>query len=107
LGDGLQKRITELDTKDEENELDMYEREEIRSLLAYLNKNIFKQEAIWRQKARQKWLKQGDLNTKYFHLSIKLRRATNELHGVLENGQWCENKDKVKTRSENSLKPDS
>ena len=46
LGEGLQKRINELDIKDEENELDMYEREERRSLLADLNKNLFKQEAI-------------------------------------------------------------
>ena len=86
LGEGLQKRINELDIKDEENELDMYEREERRSLLADLNKNLFKQEAIWKQKARQKWLKQGDLNTKFFHTSVKWRRAKNELHGVLENG---------------------
>ena len=98
MGDGLQKRITELDTKDEENELDMYERGERRSLLADLNKNLFKQEAIWKQKARQKWLKQGDLNTKFFHTSVKWRRAKNELHGVLENGQWCENKDEEKNK---------
>jgi len=40
LGDGLQKRISELDARDDENELDVYEREEKRSLLAYLNKNL-------------------------------------------------------------------
>ena len=43
-------------------------------------------------------MKQGDLNTKFFHTSVKWRRAKNELHGVLENGQWCENKDEEKNK---------
>ena len=43
-------------------------------------------------------MKQGDLNTKFFHTSVKWRRAKNELHEVLENGQWCENKDEVKKK---------
>jgi len=40
------------------------------------------------------WLKQGDLNKKFFHSSW--RRARNELHGVFINGRWCEDKDVVK-----------
>ena len=64
-------------------------------MLADLNKVMFKQEAIMSQKARQKWLKQGDLNTKFFHSSVKWRRARNELHRMFVDGRWCEDKVRV------------
>jgi len=97
-GDGLLKRIRELDARDDDLDLNEQEREERKSLLADLNKNLFKQEAVAKQKARLKWLKQGDLNTKFFHSSIKWRRAKNELHGVFKNGRWSEDKDVVKDK---------
>ena len=97
-GERLEKRIRELDARDDELDLNEHEREEKKSLLADFNKNLFKQEAVVKQKARQKWLKQGNLNTKFFHLAVKWRRAKNELHGVLENGWWSENKDEVKDK---------
>jgi len=53
---------------------------------------MFKQEAVAFQKARQKWLKQGDLNTKFFHSYVKWRRSRNELHGLFVEGRWCEDK---------------
>ena len=88
----LQRRINELDARDDDNGLEESEREERRSLLANLNKTMFKQEAVAFQKARQKWLKQGDLNTKFFHSSVKWRRSRNELHGLFVEGRWCEDK---------------
>jgi len=87
-----------LDAKDDELDLNEQERGERRSLLAKFNKNLFKQEMVVKQITRQKWLKQGDLNTKFFHSYVKWRRAKNELHRVLENGQWSENKDEVKDK---------
>jgi len=50
------------------------------------------------QKASQKWLKQGDLNTNFFHSKVKWRRARNKLHGVFVNDRWCEDKDVVKDK---------
>jgi len=88
----LQRRINELDARDDDNGLEESEREERRSLLADLNKAMFKQEAVVFQKARQKWLKQVDLNTKFFHSSVKWRSSRNELHGLFVEGRWCEDK---------------
>jgi len=67
-------------------------------LLAEQSRNSFKQEAVLYQKARQKWFKQGDLNSKIFHSTVKWRRARNEINGVFENGLWCEDKEVVKVK---------
>lgn len=46
------------------------------------------EEMHWRQKSRDKWLYRGDMNSKFFHHSVKDRRAKNQLtklknkHGV-------------------------
>ena len=63
--------------------------------MAEQSQNLFKQEAIVQQKARKNWLKQGDLNTKFFHSSVKWRRMRNGINGVEVNGQWCEEKEVV------------
>jgi len=97
-GDEIQKRIHELDAKDDESELDEVGREERKWLLAELRSNNLSQEAIYQQKARIKWLKQGDLNTKYFHSTIKWRRARNGFNGVRDNGVWYENQGEVKDK---------
>jgi len=98
VGVELQKRISELDERDEEDELDELGREEMRILLAEQNGNSFKHEAIMHQKARLKWMKQGYLNTKKFHSIEKWRWFGNNLHGLVENGQWCADKDVVKDK---------
>jgi len=67
----LQKKIQELDARDDENVLDEFERKEMGLLLAEQSRNLFKQEAVLQQKTCLKWLKQGDLNTKFFHSSVK------------------------------------
>jgi len=46
----------------------------------------------------QRWIKQGDLNTHFFHSSVKWRRVRNQLHGVSINGKWCDDKDVVKDK---------
>jgi len=87
-----------LDARDDEGALDEVGREERRFLLAEQNKNLFKQEAVYFQKARHKWLQQGDLNTKYFHSIVARRRVRNNFNGMFINGYWCDDKDVVKEK---------
>ena len=94
----FQQRIDELDIRDDEVGLVESEREERKSLFAKLSVSKSKQEAILFQKARQSWIKQGDLNTKFFHSSVKWRRARNKLHGVFVNNKWCDSKEEVKDK---------
>lgn len=42
------------------------------------------------QKSRNKWLKEGDANSSFFHSYINRCRKKNEIVGVEINGQWLE-----------------
>ena len=59
----------------------------MRLLLAEQSRNLFKQEAILHQKEKLKLSKQGDLNTKKIHSSVKWRRMRNKINGVVVNNQ--------------------
>ena len=97
-GELLQNKIQELDAKDDESVLDEFGREERRFLLVEQSRNMFKQEVVLHKKARLKWLKQSDLNTKIFLSSVKWRRMRNRFNGVEVNSQWCDDKKVVKTK---------
>ncbi|GLT46628.1 hypothetical protein SLA2020_203720 [Shorea laevis] len=55
-----------------------------------------RRDSLLYQKARQKWLKEGDANSKFFHGSIVKRRKQNKLEGVLKDGEWMEGVPQVK-----------
>ncbi|XP_019432892.1 PREDICTED: uncharacterized protein LOC109339825 [Lupinus angustifolius] len=48
------------------------------------------------QKSRQRWLRDGGSNTKFFHASINRSRRSKTVHGMLVNGEWVE--DPIKNR---------
>ncbi|KAK2642210.1 hypothetical protein Ddye_023973 [Dipteronia dyeriana] len=46
-------------------------------------------ELFWKEKSRNCWLKEGDKNTTFFHLSTVIRRRRNKLEGFKgEDGSW-------------------
>ncbi|XP_059306426.1 uncharacterized protein LOC132057854 [Lycium ferocissimum] len=83
------------DTKEAENQINILEKklvddtsEENRSALhkakAEFTKLFKNQEAINRQRAKAKWLQDGDKNTSYFHKVIKDRRRKLNIHNILD-----------------------
>ncbi|XP_043705534.1 uncharacterized protein LOC122655403 [Telopea speciosissima] len=54
---------------------------EVSAKLSY-NKAVELQEKLWKEKARDKWVKHSDRRTKYFHLSTKIRRALNAIREI-------------------------
>ena len=55
-----------------------------------------REEIKWKQKSRELWLKEGDRNSKFFHLSTLIRRRRNfiaEIH--LDNGHWIHSRDDI------------
>ncbi|XP_074347208.1 uncharacterized protein LOC141686043 [Apium graveolens] len=48
-----------------------------------LNKIYTHQEIFWKQRSKQLWLKEGDRNSKFFHVTAKSRRKTNQIHSLI------------------------
>jgi len=53
-------------------------------------------ESLLRQKARSKWIREGDCNTRYFHLIMNARCRNNCLKEVLVDESWIEESARVK-----------
>ena len=46
-------------------------------------------EMLWRQKSHETWLKDGDKNSKFFHLSTIIRRKRNSIDALKDDfGNW-------------------
>lgn len=43
----------------------------------------------WRQRAKQKWLREGDRNTKYFHMCANQRKNSNAISKVSNGEGFC------------------
>lgn len=56
----------------------------------------FEKESIRRQKARLKWLVEGDSNSKKFHKAMKQRFKRNLLLGINSTNGWLDKVDDMK-----------
>ncbi|XP_027905898.1 uncharacterized protein LOC114165485 [Vigna unguiculata] len=92
----LSSEIGKLDQKDDESNLDEGDRSRRMHLLSELTLLLQKESSLLNQKAKVKWLEQGDINSKYFHSKIRWQRSMNELKGVDMDGVWCEDPAKIR-----------
>ena len=53
-------------------------------------------DSLMRQKARSRWIKEGDNNSHYFHLLLNSNRRCNAVNGVIIDGVWVDEPAKVK-----------
>ena len=51
---------------------------------------------VLRQKARTRWIMEGDCNSRYFHLMIKKSHRNSLLKGIMIEGSWVDEPHKVK-----------
>lgn len=69
---------------------------ETRLINAY-NAILEREEILWFQKSRCKWIQYGDRNTKFFHASTIVRRRRSRISSLQdENGSCCTNDEKIK-----------
>ncbi|KAK3199814.1 hypothetical protein Dsin_023229 [Dipteronia sinensis] len=66
------------------------------SLLAEIWSGLRKEEQKWRQKSRVKWLKEGDRNSKFFHMMADGRRRRNFIGDLTFNGVVVQNPKLIK-----------
>ncbi|XP_071905833.1 uncharacterized protein [Coffea arabica] len=72
-------------------------RGQIAELKLKLSKAYKEEELYWSQKARCRWLKEGDKNTAYFHASVMATRKRNKITILQrDNGNWCSIDQEVK-----------
>ena len=54
-----------------------------------LNEWLRRNEILWRQKSRETWLKDGDKNSRFFHISTIIRRKHNSIDAIKDyRGEW-------------------
>ncbi|PNX94787.1 hypothetical protein L195_g017967 [Trifolium pratense] len=68
-----------------------------RQLQQELNLVLKQEEAVWFQKSRSQWIKDGDRNTRYYHVKTINRRRKNKIM-MLKNDQneWVEEEENLK-----------
>nr|XP_027060796.1 uncharacterized protein LOC113687374 [Coffea arabica] len=71
-------------------------REKVAGLKTQLIEAYNEEEIYWSQKARLKWLQEGDRNTQYFHAQVNGRRKQNRLQRLQrEDGGWTKSEEET------------
>lgn len=56
------------------------------------------EESLYRQKSKVQWLREGDLNTRFFHSMVKARQKAQSFIGIEDiSGKACNNHEEVAT----------
>jgi len=86
----LKTRLSDLDEKAEEYDLTVEEVEELRGVSYDLHSLSRVNTSISWQQSRLLWLREGDVNSKYFHFMLANRRRQNTIVSLLVNGSLVE-----------------
>ena len=63
-------------------------RSELHCVQARLLQSLRVQEEFWKQKARTKWLTDGDCNSKFFHALVRDKRSKLAIHRIKTGQQY-------------------
>ncbi|CAN1120799.1 hypothetical protein LINPERHAP2_LOCUS413 [Linum perenne] len=84
----LEKRLRQLELRTQQGDSGIWMREED-LVRRELERILWQEHMLWLQKSRMQWIKDGDRNTKFFHLSTLCRRKANWIQGLkLDDGSW-------------------
>ncbi|XP_059066552.1 uncharacterized protein LOC131857829 [Cryptomeria japonica] len=64
-------------------------------VLSKYHKIIAREETFWRQRSRSLWLKDGDKNTRFFHISTLKHMVANRIGHLVKNGRRIDNEDEI------------
>ncbi|KAL8546514.1 hypothetical protein ACS0TY_006307 [Phlomoides rotata] len=89
--------IDKLDRFDEIFGLEEEEVIERNRVEAELKRNLIWHERFMHQKAKTKWIKEGDMNYGFYHGWINRRAKVNSIEGLMIDESWVESKDGVRS----------
>lgn len=95
----IEEHKTEIEYLDRMNEVFGLEEEEIvkrNRVTTELMRNIIWRVSLISQKAKAKWLTDGDVNSAYFHSRINRKIKVQGLEGIMVNERWEDSVEKVK-----------
>ena len=84
----IEEELNKLEEETSHRQLSIQEGMRLRQLQEALWTAAQAYESLLRQKTRVRWLKQGDCNSRYFHLMMNATRRNNYLKGVMVDGNW-------------------
>ncbi|KAL6511371.1 isoform X1 [Orobanche hederae] len=96
--------LERLDAIDDSRGLGKAEIIERNKLRALLIRDLKERNIMLRQKAKAKWVVEGDKNTSYFHRCINGRLKSNEIVELMINDRWSEDVEEVKNAARDKFK---
>lgn len=100
LESNLQEVMDRLGTEGTTDDL----RKKRAEVLGHLWQEYRVEESKWRQKARVRWIKEGDKNTAFFHSTCKVRQARKQIHKLLVQEEIIEEPGQIKEAILNHFK---
>ena len=91
----LLQKIQELDIKEEAGILVAEDRDQRLNLKNMLLRKLCEQAVKWKQRSRCKWLKEGDINTKFFHNLASARNRFNKTSVIVNGNQRLEKREDI------------
>ncbi|KAL6576971.1 isoform X1 [Orobanche minor] len=95
------ERLDAIDDSRGLGEAEIIERNKLRALLI---RDLKERNVMLRQKAKAKWVVEGDKNTSYFHRCINVRLKSNEIVELMINDRWSEDVEEVKNAARDKFK---
>ncbi|GKV30550.1 hypothetical protein SLEP1_g39351 [Rubroshorea leprosula] len=93
----IRDEIKKLDDKAENGVISSSEIEQRQTCFQQFWEWCSRKDSLLFQKSRQKWLQEGDANSKFFHGCIAKRRKINGIYGIMKNNVWIGEVSEVKT----------
>ena len=91
-----EQKLSELGKKEEDRDLTEEEIKLRKELQEEVWVAAHSKESIIRQKTRIKWLKEGDCNSRFYHMTVNWKQRKNMLRGIFIGGCWVEEPNRVR-----------